>query len=40
LDFKSPVIDKRIKKLSYVAEGFLLIYAKLRLKFSIELCIA
>jgi hypothetical protein len=29
LDFKSPVIDKRIKKLSYVAEGFLLIYAKL-----------
>lgn len=29
LNFKSPVIDKRIKKLSYVAEGFLLVYAKL-----------
>lgn len=29
LDFKSPVIDKRKKKRSYVTEGFLLVYAKL-----------
>ena len=29
LDFKSPIIDKRNRKLTYVAEGFLLAYAKL-----------